>query len=36
MISNSMDTGKTKYADNRKFYEQILKLVISNLQGDEC
>lgn len=28
MISNSMDPGKTKYTDNRKFYEQILKLVI--------
>lgn len=28
MISNSMDRKKTKYTDNRKFYEQILKLVI--------
>ena len=28
MISNSMDQKKTKYTDNRKFYEQILKLVI--------
>lgn len=28
MISNSMDRKRTKYTDNRKFYEQILKLVI--------